>query len=193
MTTIQSDERQERILSVALKLFTERGYFNTSVHDIQKHAEVSIGSIYHHFGNKEAIAKALFDHIEEEMYSVVNQIMLNCSSTEDRCRSVISYLFEATETNSEIMHYMLYAKHREFLPDEQPVCSSRPFALMKEMVIAGIERGEIYRLDPNVAAASVFGGAIRLIFLRLDGVLEKELKWYLDECWECAWRSVAIL
>ena len=89
------------------------------------------------------------------------------------------------------MHYMLYAKHQEFMPEEKPVCSSRPFTFMKQMIIEGIEAGEIRRIDPNVAAVAIFGGAIRLIFLRLDGVLENPLPSYLEECWECAWKGVA--
>ncbi|MCG8083292.1 MAG: TetR/AcrR family transcriptional regulator, partial [Candidatus Thiodiazotropha taylori] len=36
----------DRILSTALDLFVERGYHNVSIHDIQKMANVSIGSIY---------------------------------------------------------------------------------------------------------------------------------------------------
>ena len=37
------------MLRTALQLFTEQGYFNTSVHDIARTAKVSIGSIYHYF------------------------------------------------------------------------------------------------------------------------------------------------
>ncbi|MES9894081.1 MAG: TetR/AcrR family transcriptional regulator, partial [Candidatus Thiodiazotropha endolucinida] len=45
-----------RILSTALDLFVERGFHNVSIHDIQKQANVSIGSIYNHFGGKEGVA-----------------------------------------------------------------------------------------------------------------------------------------
>lgn len=191
MVNLQAQDRRQLILSVALKLFTERGFFRTSVHDIQRQAQVSIGSIYHHFGNKEAIAKALFDHVEARMYQVIQGIMHDHATAHDRCRAVMSYLFEATEQDRDMMQFMLYAKHREFLPDEKPVCSSRPFSLMKEMVIQGMAEGEIRKMDPNVAAVTIFGGAIRLMFLRMDGVLENELSAYFEECWDCAWRGVA--
>ena len=186
---IQTD-RKEQVLATALRLFSEKGYFNTSVHDIQREAEVSIGSIYHHFGNKEAIAKALFDHIESTMRDEFTSITEAHSSCHDRCRAVISYLFEQTEKDRDAMQYMLYAKHREFMPEEKPVCSSRPFTLMKEMVEEGIKDGEILPMDISVAAVAIFGGAIRLIFLRLDGVLEYPLPHYFEECWGCAWRGV---
>lgn len=192
MTMLQekSQQRQQLILDKALKLFTQRGYFNTSVHDIQRETQVSIGSIYHHFGNKEAIAKALLDSIEEQMLAAITEIMAEFQSARERCKAIISYLFEISESDPDAMHYMLYAKHREFLPGEKPVCSSRPFTLMKEIVSTGMEAGEIRQMDVNVAAASIYGGPIRLIFLRLDEVLEHELTHYLEDCWECSWRAV---
>jgi hypothetical protein len=86
---------------------------------------------------------------------------------------------------------MLYAKHKEFLPGEPPICSSKPFALMRDIVRMGMETGEIRRMDLMVASTSLFGGPIRMIMARLDGVLPAQLSRYLDEVWECAWRSVA--
>ncbi|MFT5702536.1 MAG: AcrR family transcriptional regulator [Desulforhopalus sp.] len=192
MSETATIDRKEQILTVALRLFSERGYFNTSVHDIQKQAKVSIGSIYHHFGNKEAIAKAIFTHIESSMNDVISAIMATHSTAHDRCKAVITYLFNITEQQPDTMHYMLYAKHQEFMPEEKPVCSSRPFILMKNIVTKGIEDGTIRNIDPNVAAVTIFGGAIRLIFLRLDNALENPLPTYLDECWDCAWRGVAV-
>jgi len=133
----------------------------------------------------------LFDSIEEKMYTAITGIMVEYNSSEDRCKAVIFYLFGVTESNPEFMDYMLYAKHREFLPIEKPVCSSRPFSLMKEIVASGIATGEIRKIDVNVAVTSLFGGPIRLVFLKLDGVLEQSLSDYLSDSWECSWRSVA--
>jgi AcrR family transcriptional regulator len=191
MTEAATIDRKEQILTVALRLFSEHGYFNTSVHDIQKQAKVSIGSIYHHFGNKEAIAKTLFTHIESSMNDVISNIMAKHATAHDRCKAIITYLFDITDRQPDTMHFMLYAKHQEFMPEEKPVCSSRPFILMKNIVIQGIEDGTIRNLDPNVVAVTIFGGAIRLIFLRLDNALENPLQMYLEDCFACAWRGVA--
>ncbi len=89
------------------------------------------------------------------------------------------------------MSFMLYARHREFLPDEPPVCSSRPFAMMRDMVSRGMARGEIRDMDAMVASTCLFGGPLRMITARLDGILPHPLPQYLDDVWNCAWRSVA--
>lgn len=189
--TAQTEDRRQLILETTLALFTRRGFFNTSVHDIQRAAGVSIGSIYHHFKNKEGLAKALYDAQVERMAHAMEAILAEHRSAHDRCRAVIAHLFDLTEASPEAMQYILYAKHREFLPDEKPVCSSRPFELMKQMVAAGMAAGEIRAMEPYVAATAIFGGAIRLVYLRLDHVLPQPLPEYLDAAWECAWRSVA--
>ena len=187
---VPTEDRRQLILDTALALFTRRGFFNTSVHDIQRAAGVSIGSIYHHFRNKEGLAKALYDEQVARMAHAMETIMAGERTAHDRCRAVVAHLFDLTEAAPEAMQYILYAKHREFLPAEKPVCSSRPFELMKQMVVEGMAAGEIREVEPYVVATALFGGAIRLIYLRLDGVLPKPLPAYLDAAWECAWRAV---
>ncbi|MHB1567456.1 MAG: TetR/AcrR family transcriptional regulator [Acidiferrobacter sp.] len=180
----------EQVLRTALDLFTARGYFNTSVHDIARTAKVSIGFIYHHFKDKEDIAKALFERLVGRMGTAFDAIESQHPTAHDRCRAVVELLFAITEDEPAVMTYMLHAQHQEFMPGEKPVCSSRPFTQMRAMVSAGMETGEVRRMDPLVAATCVFGGPIRLISLRLDGIVENPLPQYLDEVWWASWRSV---
>lgn len=179
------------ILDTALELFTANGYFNTSVHHIQKTAGISIGSIYHHFNNKEAIAKAIYDELIDQMSHAVSRIMQEHASTKARCRAVIAYLFDLTETEPHKMDYMLHVNHREFIPDQKPVCSSVPFEMIANMIPQGMRTGEIKTMDPIAASVCIFGPALRLIHLRLDGVLTQPISAYFDEIWHAIWQGVA--
>ncbi|MCG7871232.1 MAG: TetR/AcrR family transcriptional regulator [Candidatus Thiodiazotropha lotti] len=180
----------DRILSTALDLFVERGYHNVSIHDIQKLANVSIGSIYNHFGGKEGVAKALYYHLIREMEELVADVIDENLSFRESCNRIISLLFEYTESKRNIVAYVLHAKHQEFLPDEPPICSSTPFKTMRKLVQRGMESGEIRMGDPWVVASGVFGGAIRLIHLRLDGVLNIPLPDLYDELIDCMWHGM---
>ncbi|MET0074706.1 MAG: TetR/AcrR family transcriptional regulator [Candidatus Thiodiazotropha lotti] len=180
----------DRILSTALDLFVERGYHNVSIHDIQKLANVSIGSIYNHFGGKEGVAKALYYHLIREMEELVADVIDENLSFRESCNRIISLLFEYTESKRNIVAYVLHAKHQEFLPDEPPICSSTPFKTMRKLVQRGMESGEIRMGDPWVVASGVFGGAIRLIHLRLDGVLNTPLPDLYDELIDCMWHGM---
>ncbi len=181
---------REIVLDSALYLFAEKGFFNTSIPDIVSHSGVSTGSIYHHFLGKEDIARALYDRHVAEMETVIAKIEQQHVLAEARCREIILTLFDMTEKEPLVMEYMLHARHQEFMPDIAPVCSSRPFQRMREVVEKGIMKGEIRHMDAMVAAVCVFGGALKFIQFHLEGILEKPLQDYFDELWRNAWFSV---
>ncbi len=188
---VQPGQIRERIIAAALQLFTRRGYFSTSVPDMARAAQVSVGSIYHYFQDKEDVARELFQSLMKGLQEALAKIAQDKDTAHDRCRAAMAMLFELTETNRDAMDFMLYAKHRDFLPSERPVCSSKPFETMRGFVQEGMESGEIRRMDVMVATSCLFGGAIRMITARLDGVLAEPLPDSMDAVWECAWRGIA--
>src|SRR3954469_22562757 len=52
--------RRSAILQAALRLFTKKGYADTSIDDLRQASGASVGSIYHHFGGKAGVAAALY-------------------------------------------------------------------------------------------------------------------------------------
>jgi len=181
---------REIVLDSALYLFAQKGYFNTSIPDIVRHSGVSTGSIYHHFSDKLEIARAMYERHVAQMESLISDIELHHRQAEARCREIILALFALTEKEPMVMAYMLHARHQEFMPDVAPICSSRPFLRMREVVVSGMRKGEIRQMDAMLAAVCVFGGALKFIQFHLDGILEKSLSEYFDELWSTAWASV---
>lgn len=179
-----------RILTAALDLFVEHGFHNVSVHDVQKQANVSIGSIYNHFGGKEGIAQALYTHLLKEFEEMIEAVVAETINNRQRCDRIIQQLFQYTESKRNIIEYIFHAKHREFIPEEQPVYRSIAFVAMRDIVQQGIKLGEIRDGDPWVVSTTIFGGAIRMIQLRLDGLVDKPLMHYYDEVIDCMWRGM---
>ncbi|MGB0848778.1 MAG: TetR/AcrR family transcriptional regulator [Thiolinea sp.] len=175
-----------RILSAALDLFVRDGYHSVSIHHIQKKANVSIGSIYNHFGGKEGVARALYVHILKEMEELVDDAVAAETSPVMQCKSIIRDLFRYTESHRNIIAFVFHAKHVEFLPDQPHACDSAPFIKMRGIVKNGVDCGELRKMDTWVAASAVFGGAIRMIQLRLENKLDQPLPIYFDQVAESA-------
>ncbi|MEG3640202.1 TetR/AcrR family transcriptional regulator [Magnetococcus sp. PR-3] len=190
-TLIDTNATQGRVLQAALTLFSQQGYFATSMQQLQKEAGVSIGSIYHHFGSKEAIAQALYDTLLARMNTAVDERIAQHKDHHGRFRALIEMLFEMTEQDPMAMGFILNARHREFLPTSPPICSSRPFQQMKQLVEQAMAEGMIKPIEPWVAAAQMFGGALRLIHLHLDDVLGQPLPTLTDETFRAAWNGLA--
>lgn len=181
---------REQVLNTSLHLFSNDGYFNTSIHDIQRASDVSMGSIYNHFAGKEAIAKALYDELLDQMEAVVDQATQEYQSAYDQGKAMVKAMFDMAESEPEKIGFILNARHREFLTNEPAICSSQPFVKLRDIVIKGMQRGEIRDMEPWLAASMVFGPAIRMIVLRLDGMIEKPLPESLEELWELTWGGV---
>lgn len=189
-TRRRGSELRDQVLDTALRLFSESGYFNTSIHDIRRAAGVSIGAIYHHFGNKETLARSLYERLLGQMDAAIGEACVGESGCLARSRAIIARLFELTAEEPQMMQFVLLAQHREYLPEEPPICSSQPFQFMRQVVEEGIAAGEIRPIEPWVAASAMFGGALRMMNLSLDGVLEHPLAAYTDEVVDCGWRAI---
>jgi AcrR family transcriptional regulator len=61
----KSDASTRKTLKAALSLFSKQGYRATSMRQIARRSGLSVGNLYHHFGNKEAIFQRLIDQYWE--------------------------------------------------------------------------------------------------------------------------------
>ncbi|NWL88691.1 MULTISPECIES: TetR/AcrR family transcriptional regulator [unclassified Paenibacillus] len=69
------EERKEELLDIAIKLFMEKGYINTSVKDIYTQANGSFGMFYHHFASKEEIFEAAMVKYTDLFVSGISEIL----------------------------------------------------------------------------------------------------------------------
>ncbi len=182
--------RHIQTLRVALKLFVQKGFFNTSIQDLCAEAGVSIGFFYNHFSDKEGIARELYRHLLARMNVLLDDIEERHAGSRERCEAVLRMLFGLAEAEPEAMGFVVNARHREFLPEEQAICSASAFVRMRGFVFAGISEGEIREMEPMVAASLMYGSAIRMICLRLDGLVDTPIEQLFDSLWEGVWRSL---
>ncbi len=190
----QEDEKKgpkEEILQAALRLFTEKGYCNTSIADIRQEANVSTGTIYHYFKNKEAIADALFEDILQSLNNSIKEIKHKNKNAFERLRAIVELFFALTETAPDVMRFIISIRHQEFLSSRPPLSLSQPLQMLTQIMQEGVNKKELRRTDPIVAGASFYGTVTRMCQLRLEGVLQKELDWYLLDTWTAIWRALS--
>lgn len=108
--------RKESVLEAALSCFNERGIEATTIHDIQRRARCSIGSLYHHFGSKEGIAEELFlDGIGRLNRGMLRRIR-RCATAEEGVRAVVLYYCEWSTRHRDLARY-LHSRDIDFSAD----------------------------------------------------------------------------
>lgn len=64
----------DKILDTALKLFCQKGYYNTTTNEIAKEAGISIGSLYSYFKDKDTIFLAILESYHQNFLLVFENI-----------------------------------------------------------------------------------------------------------------------
>jgi AcrR family transcriptional regulator len=61
---VRGEATRSQLIVIATRLFADRGYEDTSIEAVLGEAEVSRGSLYHHFASKEALFEAVAEDVE---------------------------------------------------------------------------------------------------------------------------------
>ena len=185
-------EIQDDILLAALKLFTAKGYFNTSLTDIAEAAGIkNTSAIYHHFKNKQMIASQLYANIFDSFNVSVDDIRRRNQKSSDQLRGIVDLFFKLTDDAPDIMKFLLVLKLNEFLPEEKPVLETAAYVKIIKIIQSGIKSGEIRNIDPQLVNAYFFGIINNTLRLVLTGALDKKADFYQSQTWLAAWNVIA--
>jgi len=187
---INPQQKMGQVITAARTLFVTQGYHNVSIPQIVRNSGVSIGAIYHHFTNKEGLAKAVHAQTLLQFQGSFTERMAGCTSTRDKLQAFTDLVFELTEQTPETMEYMLLMKHGEFLSDEPPICATEPFRRVQEIIASGMQRKELKQGDSFIAAIAFTGVILRAVELRLMGVMKLELTTTKVELFDHAWAAI---
>jgi len=84
-------DRKQEILDAALRGFAEKGLAGTTVEEVRRRSGASVGSIYHHFGDKEGIAAALYVAALEDYQRGFQELLAEGSDPEPTVESLVRY------------------------------------------------------------------------------------------------------
>jgi AcrR family transcriptional regulator len=183
---------QDEILLAALKLFAEKGYFNTSLTDIAEAAGVKgTSGIYHHFKNKQMIASALYASIFDSLSVSIDDIRRKNPKPSEQLRSIVDLLFRLADEAPDVMQLLLVLNMNEILPDEKPLLETAPFAKILKIFQAGAKSGEIRNLAPPLCFAYFFGIVNHTLRMVLIGALDRKADAYQSQTWLAAWNAIA--
>lgn len=103
-TQERSRQTVATILDACARLLVSEGFYAMTTDKIAKEANVSIGSLYQFFGNKESVVQALVKNVIEEDKRFMTEKMRAISPlpAEQRIRAMIDTAIEITRRNPEL-------------------------------------------------------------------------------------------
>ncbi len=185
---------RERILEAALQLFVEQGYFNTNVPDISRQSKCSVGSIYHHFLNKEEIASELYRIGISKFREALSEGIADNATLEKTIKTVVTRFLEFSETNFLWAKYLWLARHNEFLAGELARPTTVGFDTLgrrlTKAIKGGMRKKEIARLNAEVIWTVIFGLPLSFIRDWLDGYTSQKPSEIAATLAEASWAAL---
>lgn len=178
-------DRKEAILTAALEAFDATG--ETAIDEIRRRSGASVGSIYHHFGDKRGIAAALYVEILRGYLAGMLRVLRRADDAEQGVKALVRHHLRWVERNPQRARFLLKAGEARAAAGEE---LKQVNASMYEEVGAWIARQKAIRsLRWEVFFAIVFGPAQELARSWLAG-RAPSLRKVEDELADAAWRGI---
>ncbi len=172
-----SDKRL-RLVEAACAVFAEKGYASTRVAEIAERAGVGKGTVYEYFSSKEELLFAVFESINADISSRMNDALAAGGSTEEQLDNLLrlgaEVISEQVELQPVILDFWAASRGKDIEETYRTaVVASYTFFrnLVSDFIRGGQQRGEFKNsVDAGALAAlvvaAVDGLGIQLFFDR---------------------------
>lgn len=167
----RSQRTQESLLEAAATLFADKGVDATSVADVAGRAGCSVGSVYHHFRDKQTLLHAVFARMSEEFRATTREAVDPArwadASLADLLRAYLTFSLELGRERPVFKRAGLELSRTDpALRDHFTELRIELYEGLAALLLA--RRDEIGHPDPPVAVGFVLDQLASLLQTRLD-------------------------
>jgi AcrR family transcriptional regulator len=182
-------DKREAIMTAALALFVERGFFGTAVPEIADLAGVGAGTIYRYFDSKEALVNAIYREQKLLFGQVAFEGFPPAATTREQFRLLWTRMARFAIDHPSSFIFLELHHHARYLDAESRAVEQRMTELFTRVVTNAQARAELKPGDPRVLMGLVMGGFVGVIrgCVDLDQPLG-QLDWKLAE--QCMWEAI---
>src|ERR687883_607639 len=118
-------DKREAIMTAALELFVERGFYGTAVPEIADRAGVGAGTIYRYFESKEALVNAIYRQQKLHFANVVLDGFPTVSTTREQFRMLWMRMAKFATENTSAFVFLELHHHQRYLDAESRAVENR--------------------------------------------------------------------
>ncbi len=165
MQQSKSRARQQRILDAALRVFSRKGYRDTSVDEIARASGTSKGGVYFHFSGKDVIYRHVLDRTVARLRGKIDAAMAEQVHPVAKADAALLAVLRTFEKHSSLARFFMVealGAGREF---QLRMAETRAeFAdIIRQHLDDAVEQGVIEPIDTQIAAQAWFGALYEVI------------------------------
>jgi len=154
------NNKRERILDAAVRVFAQEGFYNAKVSQIAHAAGVADGTIYLYFKSKDDLLISLFENRMERINENLRLALASETTAAARLRRVVRLHLELVESNRHMAEVICVELRQssKFIKEYANPKFAEFLRLIAGAVLEGQKTGELRSdIDPQITARSLFG------------------------------------
>ncbi|MFH1437426.1 MAG: TetR/AcrR family transcriptional regulator [Pseudomonadota bacterium] len=167
----KKEKKRQRILSSAVRVFSKKGFYSTSIKEIARAASVADGTIYLYFKNKDDILISIFNDRFRKLNAKMDEIADQPLESSEKIRMIINLQIGTVRGHRDLAEVLTVnlRQSNSFLRQFAAPQFNRYLDIMAQIIREGQDRGEFASdYSPRILATSLFGA--------IDGLM---LTWVL--------------
>ena len=160
------DRRRQRAVYQAAKVFAKRGYDQTTMQELASTMGLATGALYHYFGAKEQLLRAICDQLMEPLLARAEELMADDAPPAERLRALVRMWVAHVVEHRD--HMLVFQQERHVIEAGQSWRGVRASRKAFERLAAEL-------LEDALAAD---GQHSRLALLALLGMVNHTAQWY---------------
>lgn len=194
-THARSRSRKSTIIDAALSCFTECGVDETKIGDICRRSKASVGSIYHHFGNKDGLARAVYmEGVRRFQEGLVTELKRH-RDAKGGIFAMIRYHIDWAVKHRDWARYLFQKRHADFMGSTDEVFGemNRDFARQISGWFGGhVKEGALRLLPPDLYPCILFGPCQEFLHHYLAGYTVTPIQEAAEKFGQAAWHALAL-
>lgn len=194
--TSATGARRNSIMNAALECFITLGMQATTMEEIRTRAGASIGSIYHHFTNKEQLAGELYYSGLQNYQQGLIDLLKSIDDAETGIKSMVDYHLNWIAEHKDLARYLFYMRHNEFVASAETQIKELNKNFFKSLfnwLNPHIEQGHIRSLPPEIYSAILIGPSQDFARHWLTDRVRTDLKVARTMLADAAWNSLRVI
>ena len=162
MARRRTDDKRQRILNAAVKVFARKGYFAAKVSEIAHKADVADGTIYLYFKNKEDILVNLFDELMAEHIESARAELDTVQGAPEKLRAIATHHLAMLGGNRDlaIVFQVELRQSTKFMERFSASWLQDYFAIVQDVIEEGQADGSLRAELPRKLVAKAFFGVL---------------------------------
>lgn len=159
-------DKREAILRSAIKVFAEKGYFNSKVADIAGEAGIADGTVYLYFKSKDEILHSIFDRAMAEFIAEGRREIAEIQNPADKLRRIARLHLEklGTDRDLAIVFQIELRGSTKFMQEFSAAGFAEYLDIIRQTFAEGQASG-VFRTDikPVVCAKVLYGSLDEMV------------------------------